>query len=209
MLAQEDVKNAFIFLNRKRDIATLADGLIRKGYNAGPLHGDMVQAKRNETLQAFKDGKITLLVCSDVAARGLDVSNVSHVFNYDVPMHPDDYVHRIGRTGRAGREGRAWMIGTEDDKKYIDAIEKLIKKDIERVDVSTLGGSDAEEKPRASRSRDRDRDNDRERRPRDQKNPRSTPKNAPRADKPAFVREEEDEGDSVVGFGDDVPAFLR
>ena len=130
LVQTENVKNAYVFCNRKRDIDQLVTWLKQKGFSAAGLHGDMVQAKRTETLQAFKDDKIVLLVCSDVAARGIDVSGVSHVFNYDVPMHADDYIHRIGRTGRAGLTGMAWTLATPDDDEYVAAIAKLIGKPI-------------------------------------------------------------------------------
>ena len=104
---EDNLKNAIIFCNRKRDVATLARSLQRHGFSAGALHGDMDQTSRMETLDAFKTDKLTLLVATDVAARGLDIPAVSHVFNFDVPTHADDYVHRIGRTGRAGRSGVA------------------------------------------------------------------------------------------------------
>ncbi|MBI2233606.1 MAG: DEAD/DEAH box helicase [Micavibrio aeruginosavorus] len=131
LIQAEDVKNAFIFCNRKTEVDALAKWLSNRNYAAAPMHGDMVQTLRTKTLLDFKEGEVTLLVCSDVAARGLDVSKVSHVFNYDVPMHPDDYVHRIGRTGRAGQSGRSWMLATPDDDKYVNAIESLIKKAIQ------------------------------------------------------------------------------
>ena len=131
LIQAEDVKNAFIFCNRKTEVDSLAKWLSNRNYAAAPMHGDMVQAMRTKTLLDFKEGEVTLLICSDVAARGLDVSKVSHVFNYDVPMHPDDYVHRIGRTGRAGQSGRSWMLATPDDDKYVNAIESLIKKAIQ------------------------------------------------------------------------------
>lgn len=130
LIERENIKNAYVFCNRKRDIDALVTWLKQKGFNAAGLHGDMVQSKRTETLQAFKDDQITLLICSDVAARGIDVSGVSHVFNYDVPMHADDYVHRIGRTGRAGQSGKAWTLVTADDADYVAAINKLIGKPI-------------------------------------------------------------------------------
>ncbi|MBL8671402.1 MAG: DEAD/DEAH box helicase [Alphaproteobacteria bacterium] len=130
LIASEDVKNAIIFCNRKRDIGTLHRTLQRAGLNAGCLHGDLPQSKRTETLDAFRRGEITLLVASDVAARGLDISDLSHVFNYDVPIHAEDYVHRIGRTGRAGREGRAFTLATSEDRKYVTAIERLVGKAI-------------------------------------------------------------------------------
>ena len=138
IIERESVKNAYVFCNRKRDIDSLVTWLKQKGFSAAGLHGDMVQAKRTETLQAFKDDKIVLLVCSDVAARGIDVSNVSHVFNYDVPMHADDYIHRIGRTGRAGMKGKAWTLATPDDDDYVAAIAKLIGKPIPQDDVTPV-----------------------------------------------------------------------
>ncbi|WP_346897509.1 DEAD/DEAH box helicase [uncultured Roseibium sp.] len=126
----EDLKNAIVFCNRKRDITTLFRSLERHGYNVGALHGDMDQRTRMMMLDNFRKGNITLLVASDVAARGLDIPEVSHVFNYDVPSHAEDYVHRIGRTGRAGRSGVAYTLVTPDDQKYLDAIEKLINNPI-------------------------------------------------------------------------------
>ena len=140
LIRQEDVSNAVIFCNRKRDISTVRASLERHGFNALALHGDMTQAARNEALAKFKDGDVPLLVASDVAARGIDIAGLSHVFNFDVPMNAEDYVHRIGRTGRAGRSGRAFtIIATKDDQNYLDAIEKLIGKS---VDVFTIDGQD-------------------------------------------------------------------
>lgn len=130
LIDSEQIKNAFVFCNRKKDVDLLGKWFRDHGYSAAALHGDMIQSKRTETLQAFKDGKIVLLVCSDVAARGLDVSGVSHVFNYDVPFNADDYVHRIGRTGRAGASGRAWTLVTDDDENLVAAIKKLVGRDI-------------------------------------------------------------------------------
>lgn len=127
----EDLKNAIIFCNRKVEVANLWRSLDRHGYSAGALHGDMDQSSRTAMLHNFKENKITLLVASDVAARGLDIPDVSHVFNFDVPVTAEDYVHRIGRTGRAGRSGKAFMIVTPDDQKGFDAIEALIGESIE------------------------------------------------------------------------------
>jgi superfamily II DNA/RNA helicase len=125
------VKNAVIFCNRKRDISTLVTSLTRHGFSAAALHGDMTQSARLEALQQFKDGDVPLLIASDVAARGLDIAGLSHVFNFDVPMSAEDYVHRIGRTGRAGKSGRAFTIAAgKDDIKYIGSIETLIGKPI-------------------------------------------------------------------------------
>ena len=135
VLAQEDVKNAFLFCNRKKDIGGVKRTLTQKGLNAGAMHGDMTQHERIETLQQFREGKITFLVCSDVAARGIDIQGVSHVFNWDVPFNAEDYIHRIGRTGRAGLSGRAFTFVTPDDRKFIDAVEKLIGKAIPTLDT--------------------------------------------------------------------------
>ena len=135
--SEKDLNNAIIFCNRKRDVATLLRSMQRHGFNAGALHGDMDQKSRMQTLASFKANEIKLLIASDVAARGLDIPSVSHVFNYDVPIHAEDYVHRIGRTGRAGRSGKAITLITPNDNKHIEAVEKLIKKKIEYIGEST------------------------------------------------------------------------
>ena len=123
----EGLKNAIIFCNRKRDVATLFRSLLRHGFSVQALHGDMDQPARMAALEQFRKGEVTLLVASDVAARGLDIPDVSHIYNFDVPHHPDDYVHRIGRTGRAGRSGTAiTIVAGASDAKAVAAIEKLI-----------------------------------------------------------------------------------
>jgi superfamily II DNA/RNA helicase len=133
--AEDDsLKNAIIFCNRKVDVSELFRSLVRHEFDAGALHGDMDQRARMTMLDNFRKGNLKLLVASDVAARGLDIPDVSHVFNFDVPIHAEDYVHRIGRTGRAGRSGKAFTIVTKSDTKYLDAIEKLIGKKIEWLD---------------------------------------------------------------------------
>ncbi len=138
LLRTEDVKNALVFCNRKRDVDILCKSLLRHGFNAGQLHGDMSQPKRTETLERFKQGELKLLVCSDVAARGIDIGGLSHVFNFDVPFHAEDYVHRIGRTGRAGLSGRAFTLATVEEDEALAAIEKLIGKPIPRIQVEGL-----------------------------------------------------------------------
>ncbi len=130
ILQAEEVKNALIFCNRKRDVDIVARSLKRHGFQAAPLHGDMAQAARTETLEAFKTGDITYLVATDVAGRGIDIAGLSHVFNFDVPFHAEDYIHRIGRTGRAGAAGRAITLATRAESKYVAAIQKLIGKTI-------------------------------------------------------------------------------
>src|SRR5258707_233233 len=138
LIKSQDVKNAIVFCNRKRDVATLHTPLKKHGANAGPRHGDMSQPARTETLERFKAGEIQILVASDVAARGLDVANMSHVFNFDVPFSPEDYVHRIGRTGRAGKTGHSFTLATPSDGGLIEAIEKLIGTTIPRIEVPGL-----------------------------------------------------------------------
>ncbi|WP_425407956.1 DEAD/DEAH box helicase [Hyphococcus sp.] len=137
LLRGEDVKNGIIFCNRKSTVDIVAKSLQKHGFNARPIHGDLAQAFRMETLDKFRNDEIQFLVASDVAARGLDIPAVSHVFNYDVPIHADDYVHRIGRTGRAGRKGAAMMLVTGADGKYYDAILKTIgASEIETLDFT-------------------------------------------------------------------------
>ena len=138
LIKSQEVKNAIVFCNRKRDVATLHTTLKKHGINAGALHGDMSQPARTETLEKFKAGDIQILVASDVAARGLDVQDMSHVFNYDVPFSPEDYVHRIGRTGRAGKTGHSFTLATPNEGDLIDAIQKLINTTIPRVEVPGL-----------------------------------------------------------------------
>ncbi|MGN6776169.1 DEAD/DEAH box helicase [Rhizobium sp.] len=167
--AQTDLKNAIIFCNRKKDVADLFRSLERHGFSVGALHGDMDQRSRTTMLQNFRDGQIQLLVASDVAARGLDLPDVGHVFNFDVPIHSEDYVHRIGRTGRAGRSGAAFTIVTKRDTKHVDAIEKLIGEDVQWLngDLSALPPADESgDDNRSSRRRDqkgKGRDRDRSR----------------------------------------------
>ena len=125
LIKEHPVRNAIIFCNRKRDVAILHKSLVKHGFNAGALHGDMEQSARTATLDKFRNGEIMLLAASDVAARGLDIPDVSHVFNFDIPWAGDDYVHRIGRTGRAGKEGVSLSIVTGEDLKLIADIEKV------------------------------------------------------------------------------------
>jgi hypothetical protein len=134
-IRNEPVKNAIIFCNRKRDVDILFKSLNKHGFSVGALHGDMAQSSRMEILDRFKKNETQLLVASDVAARGLDIPDVSHVFNFDVPIHAEDYVHRIGRTGRAGREGASLTFATPDDVKFVSAIEQLIGREIPRCAV--------------------------------------------------------------------------
>jgi superfamily II DNA/RNA helicase len=140
LIRAENVKNAIIFCNRKRDVAILLKSLQKHSFNAGALHGDMDQMSRTATLDAFREGRIQFLAASDVAARGLDIPDVSHIFNFDVPWQSDDYVHRIGRTGRAGKEGRSLTIVTPDDFKQLKDIEKMLG-----AAVTWIGAAPSEE----------------------------------------------------------------
>ncbi len=134
--------NAIIFCNRKSDVDLVSKSLNKWGYNAAPIHGDLEQSHRTKTLDKFRDNDLRILVASDVAARGLDIPAVTHVFNFDVPSHAEDYVHRIGRTGRAGRSGTAIMICVPRDEKNLEDVERLVKTTIPRLD-SPMGRSAA------------------------------------------------------------------
>jgi len=147
LVGRDDVKNGIVFCNRKSEVDIVAKSLKKHGFDASPIHGDLEQSQRTRTLEAFRRGELKVLVASDVAARGLDIPDVSHVFNYDVPHHADDYVHRIGRTGRAGRSGQTFMIVTPADGKALDKVIKLtgqspeeVKLDVDWSQANTRAG---------------------------------------------------------------------
>jgi superfamily II DNA/RNA helicase len=162
LVGASDVKNGIVFCNRKTEVDIVAKSLRSHGFDALPIHGDLDQSMRTKTLESFRKGDLKLLVASDVAARGLDIPDVSHVFNYDVPHHADDYVHRIGRTGRAGRSGSTYMLVTPADGRQLDKVLKLTGKAPEEVspeiDYSGVRAEPRREKPRRGGDRDRDRD---------------------------------------------------
>ena len=173
LIGADDVKNGIIFCNRKTEVDIVAKSLKVHGLDAAPIHGDLDQSMRTKTLADFRSGALRLLVASDVAARGLDIPDVSHVFNYDVPHHADDYVHRIGRTGRAGKSGKAYMIITPSDSKQLDKVIKLIGENPVEVtldlDWAKAREGDGEGRGRSSSRRDgpaRGAGRDKDRRPR-------------------------------------------
>jgi superfamily II DNA/RNA helicase len=178
-LRNGDVRSALVFCNRKTTVRELATSLKRGHLNVGQIQGDMAQSDRIKELDRFKNDEINILVASDVAARGLDIKGVSHVFNYDVPWHPDDYVHRIGRTGRAGKTGIAITMVNSADAESIDNIQKLTG-----TKIAEMGDAPAPE-PRAERGGREER----EERPRRERRPRRDDRPAPRAEKPAPERE--------------------
>ena len=187
--------NAIIFCNRKTDVDICSKSLKKYGYQAAPIHGDLDQTKRMETLENFRDGDLRILVASDVAARGLDIPSVSHVFNFDVPIQAEDYVHRIGRTGRAGRDGTAIMICSKRDRKNLSNIEELLQKEISRtnfadkaIEINKIENADLKSK---SGSND--------------EIPTEYKKNKPKYSK----NEQKYEGsDKIVGLGEHTPGFL-
>ena len=218
-----ELKNGIIFCNRKRDVATVYKSLRKHGYSVGELHGDMDQTSRTRTLDGFRSNDITLLVASDVAARGLDIPDVSHVFNFDVPTHAEDYVHRIGRCGRAGRDGWAFTLVTSADDKYIQDILKLTGDDIEwagkkpraksasdepvkdssktrtRKPASKPSkGEEAAEKPKAEKTRKAEKADDK---------PIKNPNDQPRKDSNQRDTKQRD-GKTPQGLGEHVPAFM-
>ncbi len=152
LLRQEDVTNAIVFCNRKTTVRELNKVLKQAGLRSGEIHGDMEQPQRLAELELFKRGDVDVLVASDVAARGLDIKGVSTVFNFDAPWHPDDYVHRIGRTGRAGATGTAYTFVAPDDAENIQNIEKLTGQTIPRLDAAPAAAEPArEERPKRER----------------------------------------------------------
>jgi superfamily II DNA/RNA helicase len=148
LIGRADVKNGIVFCNRKSEVDVVAKSLKQHGFDAAPIHGDLDQSLRMKTLAAFRSGELKLLVASDVAARGLDIPDVSHVFNYDVSHHADDYVHRIGRTGRAGKLGQTFMIVTPGDDRALDKVLKLIKMDPQELVLDSADLAPAREQPR-------------------------------------------------------------
>jgi superfamily II DNA/RNA helicase len=244
LIRSEDVKNALIFCNRKRDVDILFRSLTRHGFDAAALHGDMPQPKRTETLDRFRKGEIRLLVASDVAARGLDIEGMSHVFCFDVPIHAEDYVHRIGRTGRAGRSGRSFMLAAPEDGRAVAAITKLIGKEIPLGVIPGIDEAELEYDARPKRGARRTARSDDRRPVRTRDAPRRaapTEPRPPRRDRApstsnvpppngngsngvpypiaAMSHRAEShragphepkghEASKVVGFGDDLPAFL-
>jgi superfamily II DNA/RNA helicase len=199
LLKSGEVRSALVFCNRKTTVRELATSLKRGGLNVGQIQGDMAQSDRISELDRFKNDEINILIASDVAARGLDIKGVSHVFNYDVPWHPDDYVHRIGRTGRAGKTGIAITMVTSADAESIDNIQKLTG-----TTIPELGGTAApaaaaseareERAPREARAPRAPREKRETRAPRETREPReprpARPARAPRAEAPAKAPEE-------------------
>ncbi|MDP3657872.1 MAG: C-terminal helicase domain-containing protein, partial [Brevundimonas sp.] len=153
LIGRADVRNGIVFCNRKSEVDVVAKSLKQHGFDAAPIHGDLDQSLRMKTLAAFRSGELKLLVASDVAARGLDIPDVSHVFNYDVSHHADDYVHRIGRTGRAGKTGQTFMIVTPADDRSLDKVLKLIKMAPEELVLDGVDFSPGKEQPRRDAGR--------------------------------------------------------
>lgn len=199
---QEDVKNAFVFCNRKRDISDVCKSMRSRGIKVIGLHGDMEQSERTEALGKFKAGEVDIMVCSDVAARGLDVQQVSHVFNWDVPNHAEDYVHRIGRTGRAGAKGRAFSLVTPNDEKQVAAIQKLINKQVEVLDLG-IGQPRVETKADvAIEAKERHHN-------RGSSNRRSSGKPEPRYERKSIDQDLPAEHNNGRFDADDLPSFLQ
>ncbi|MFQ8431957.1 DEAD/DEAH box helicase [Amaricoccus sp. W119] len=223
----ETLTNGIIFCNRKRDVDVVAKSLKKHGFDAAPLHGDLEQSMRMKILGDFRDGALKVLVASDVAARGLDIPSVSHVINFDVPIHSEDYVHRIGRTGRAGRAGKAITICFPHEEKYLAKIEELVKKSIPILPsplgaAETAGDEETDAAAPAPRRSERARRSE-SRRPEaragdDRGDTRTRTQSEPSRPEPSRTRGDKaerggrqgrrEDRSSVVGMGDHVPAFL-
>ncbi len=229
LLEVDNVQTAIIFANRKTTVRELNKDLQKSGFRSGEIHGDMDQSSRIAELDLFKKGEVNILVASDVAARGLDIKGVSHVFNYDTPWHPDDYVHRIGRTGRAGAKGRAITLVTPEDREALENVEKLTKMKVPEFPWGEVsgqggGGSDSasaddeqreekpaeERKPRSRRRKDGDeRPQDRrEERPRREKSRDDKPREEKRDRKPQAKRHADDEPTKPGEWNGPMPGFL-
>lgn len=200
---EESIKNALIFCNRKRDIGAIKKRLDKdSNYTIGMLHGDMAQSERTRTLNSFKKNDIAILVCSDVAARGLDIAELSHVINYDVPTNPEDYVHRIGRTGRAGKSGQALTLACPDDQKFLDAIAQKAKIDLPEKDQQKT--PDKSEKKQQQKTRSPESDN---------KNQKTASRGQKKNDQPKKTTPNGNNSDrnnkQATGFGDEMPAFFQ
>ncbi len=222
----EKCTNAIVFCNRKTDVDIVAKSLKKYGYDAAPIHGDLDQSQRTRTLDGFREGSLRFLIASDVAARGLDVPAVSHVFNFDVPGHAEDYVHRIGRTGRAGRDGKAMMICIPRDEKNLADIERLVQKEIPRIEnplktsgqdaVSESTREKSEQKPSSRRSSPEtkpERKTEKSARGHDERGSDKSGSERGRSDqsKPDRNRSERgrsDRGGQVIGMGDHMPSFI-
>jgi len=216
----EKCTNAIIFCNRKVDVDIVAKSLKKYKFDAAPIHGDLDQSQRTKTLDGFRNGTLRILVASDVAARGLDVPSVSHVFNFDVPGHPEDYVHRIGRTGRAGRDGRAITICEPRDLKGLAAVEALLQKDIQRIE-NPLKKAEPKSKP-AAKSAAKSEEPSAEVEPQkaevvelasEKPTPAPKEKRTPARQEQSRGRErrskgQRDDGPSVAGMGDHLPSFI-
>lgn len=215
LLRTDNVTTAIVFANRKTTVRELAKSLQRHGFAAGEIHGDMDQSARNAELQKFKDGDISILCASDVAARGLDVKGVSHVFNFDTPWHPDDYVHRIGRTGRGGATGRAFTLVASEDAEAIDNVEKLQGTKITEFKLEIA--EKEERKPRETERREeepkresrRERPAREERKPRAEREPRveARQERAPRREQPSY-RDHSEPPSKPGEWNGPIPEFL-
>ena len=210
LLKSETVQNAIIFCNRKTGVKTLLESLKRHRMNAAALHGDMDQSERLAVLERFRSGDIQLLVASDVAARGLDIPSVSHVFNFDVPIHADDYVHRIGRTGRAGRSGTSISFATPRDAEAVEAIEKLTKQPIERIALAGVVAPEAGDAPakrpkRTARKRVAAPPSEKAPAP---KVPDQKPEASAKPVSSRMPRAKDADDDAAEGWGGPIPSFL-
>jgi superfamily II DNA/RNA helicase len=221
LLRRDEVRTAIVFCNRKTTVRELATSLKRGHLKVGQIHGDMEQRDRIAELDRFKADEINILIASDVAARGLDIKGVTHVFNYDVPWHPDDYVHRIGRTGRAGKTGAAITLVTSADEESIDNIQKLTKTMIPELDGGARRAAEPEQKaereerprreerPKKARGEEREERRPRreERRPRREEHEDRKPRREERAERPRRL-EEPREAEADDGWNGPVPGFL-
>jgi superfamily II DNA/RNA helicase len=214
LIENNEVDNGIVFCNRKKDVDIVAKSLSVHKISSAPIHGDLPQSLRTETLEKFKNGDIKILVASDVAARGLDVPSVSHVFNYDVPNHSEDYVHRIGRTGRAGRKGETVMLVSRlDEKNYVEILELIKAKSIKEIKINGIedfpkdGGKYKRSNSRSA-TRKKKKENRKKSSNRIKENSTDTTNNKKEINQNTKAMSTNKSKD-IEGFGEIVPAFFK
>ncbi|HQS83769.1 MAG: hypothetical protein B7Y25_02430 [Alphaproteobacteria bacterium 16-39-46] len=210
LLESQNIERAVIFCNRKKDVDYLSKSLKGYGFDVAALHGDMPQNKRTETLDQFRKGEVKILIASDVAARGLDIEDITHVVSFDVPFNAEDYVHRIGRTGRASREGTSYLFSTHGDKELLKDIETLTNQKISLYKVEGIVEKEDVKKPKVlpPKPHQAKPHQDKKEALPISKNKKEIPAQIVTTEKPVTAPLE-NKNERIVGFGDEIPVFMQ